>query len=241
MAIDRRSFLAGLAAAAPVLAGEREGSFAEAEVYRAGDAGYHTYRIPSLLATGKGALLAFAEARKNSSKDSGDIDVVVKRSENGGRTWSPQSIVSDGGGSGDITIGNPCPVIDHRTRTILLPFSRNNEDVFVTVSQNDGRTWSTPLDITASVKKPGWTWYATGPGVGIQVHGGRYKGRLIIPCDHREDVDGRQVKVSHVFFSDDHGKSWALGGSAPLHTDECQVAELSRWLADAQHAQLPRR
>jgi sialidase-1 len=62
--------------------------------------------------------------------------------------------------------------------------------------------------------------------VGIQVQHGRYKGRLVIPCDHREQVGGSSVKMSHVFFSDDRGKSWKLGGSAPQHTDECQIAEL---------------
>jgi sialidase-1 len=69
------------------------------------------------------------------------------------------------------------------------------------------------------VKAPDWTWYATGPGIGIQLR----SGRLVIPCDHAEK--GRKANASHVIFSDDHGKSWSLGGSLPPVTDECQAVE----------------
>jgi sialidase-1 len=77
------------------------------------------------------------------------------------------------------------------------------------------------------VKKPTWGWYATGPGVGVQMRGGPHPGRLVVPCDHDEEIAGRRVKFSHVIFSDDHGRSWHLGGTVDLHTDECQVVEPS--------------
>jgi sialidase-1 len=80
--------------------------------------------------------------------------------------------------------------------------------------------------LARDVKPAHWGWYATGPGVGIQLQGGAHGGRLIIPCDHGENIDGRRVMLSHVFFSDDHGSSWRLGGTVDRHTDECQLAEL---------------
>jgi sialidase-1 len=107
-----------------------------------------------------------------------------------------------------------------------MPFCRDNDDVLVTSSEDGGKTWSSPREITQNVKLDGWGWYATGPGVGIQLTRGKYRGRMVIPCDHREKKDGESVQISHVFYSDDHGGSWKLGGSVADHTDECQVVEL---------------
>ena len=89
-----------------------------------------------------------------------------------------------------------------------------------------GLTWVTPKEITSSVKEPGWTWYATGPCTGIQIQEGKYKGRLIIPCDHIEA--GTKKYYSHVIYSDDHGESWLLGGRTPVdQVNECQAVELA--------------
>ncbi len=152
----------------------------------------------------------------------------MRRSGDGGRTWGPTMLVHEEGGTNPITIGNPCAVVNATTGIIWLAFCRNNEDVLVTSSRDDGRTWATPRTITGSVKKPGWTWYATGPGVGVQIARGPHAGRLVIPCDHRELADGKPVMFSHVFFSDDHGRTWTLGGTVDQHTDECQVVELAK-------------
>ena len=197
------------------------------DVFVAGEGGYHTYRIPALITSKKGTLLAFCEGRKTGRSDHGDLDLLLRRSTDGGKTWKPLQLVYEEGGTKKTTIGNPCPVIDQNTGRICLPFCRNNDDVLITYSDDDGLTWSAPKSITADVKKPGWGWYATGPGVGIQLTNGKHKGRLIIPCDHREQIDGRGIKLSHVFYSDDGGKSWKLGGSVERHTDECQVVELA--------------
>src|SRR5207248_11662573 len=93
--------------------------------------------------------------------------------------------------------------------------------VWVTRSEDDGLTWAKPVEITKDVKKPGWRWYATGPGVGIQLK----SGRLPIPCDSKSD--GGKVRESHVILSDDGGRSWKLGGVVGPGCNECQAVELS--------------
>lgn len=230
--LERCGLSSGLLLAAAALlahcAAARRGAAAEGpyqtDVFLSGKDGYHTFRIPALIVTPKGTLLAFCEGRKGGRSDHGDIDLVLRRSRDGGTTWGPLELVHEEGGTRKITIGNPCPVVDQSTGTLWLSFCRNNNDVFVTHSTDDGRTWAKPRKITKDVKKPGWTWYATGPGVGIQLERGPHKGRLLIPCDHREKRTGGTM-YSHVFFSDDHGTTWRLGGMLAKHTDECQVVE----------------
>ena len=193
------------------------------DVFTSGTDGYHTYRIPALLTAPGGSLLAFCEGRRNSRADHGDIDLLVKRSEDRGRTWSEQAVVYCE--AGEVTIGNPCPVVDAETGTIWMLFCRNNVDVLLTRSTDDGLTWSDPVDITKDVKKGAWTWYATGPGVGVQLSRGPRRGRLLIPCDHRnpEAYDCG----SHSVYSDDGGASWRLGGAVRPGANECQFGELA--------------
>ncbi|MFC1759310.1 sulfatase-like hydrolase/transferase, partial [Planctomycetota bacterium] len=198
----------------------------QTNVFVSGSEGYHTFRIPSLLTTPRGTLLATCEGRKNSRSDHGNLDLVLKRSTDLGKTWSDLNLIHEEGGNENVTIGNPCPVVDQETNTIWMPFCRNNEDVFVTHSNDDGVTWSIPIEITSDVKEAKWGWYATGPGVGIQMTRGKFNGRLVIPCDHREKRNNKWIKMSHVFYSDDHGETWKLGGTVGDHTDECQVVEL---------------
>lgn len=207
-------------------------------VWESGESGIHTYRIPALIVAANGDLLAFAEARHASSSDTGDIDLVMKRSSDGGRSWSDAQLIWDDGPN---TCGNPCPVVDAETGHILLLATHNlghdheseiiqqtsegTRTVWVLRSEDHGRTWSAPEDITASTKLPDWTWYATGPGAGIQMTRGAHAGRLVIPCDHIEA--GTKHYYSHVIYSDDGGRSWALGGSTPEHqVNECEVVEL---------------
>src|SRR5689334_18172966 len=101
----------------------------ETVVFQAGEDGYHTYRIPALIATAKGTLLAVCEGRKTARGDAGDIDMLLKRSTDGGKTWSKQQLVHEEGGDQKITIGNPCPVVDHETGMVWLPLTRNNDAV----------------------------------------------------------------------------------------------------------------
>ena len=196
------------------------------DVFIAGEDGYHTYRIPALIVAGAGTLAAFCEGRRNSRSDHGDIDLLLKRSTDGGRTWSPPQIVH--AEPGEVTIGNPCPVVDRDSAAICLAFTRDADAVFVTHSRDDGVTWSEPVDITPAVKRPDWGWYATGPGNGIQLRGAAYRGRLVIPCDHRvTHIDDRELNTrSHVIYSDDGGRSWQAGQAAGAMMNECAVVEL---------------
>lgn len=215
----------------------RQTDLRQTEVYVAGQDGYHTYRIPSVILTTKGTLLAFAEARREGAADAGDIDLVVKRSRDGGVTWSAMQVIGDNGPN---TFGNPCPVIDRKTgriwllttqnlgtdreKDILAGTSRGTRTVWVMHSDDDGVMWSTPIEITRDVKRAEWTWYATGPGVGIQTRGGR----LVIPGNHAEPGgDGAPVHRSHIVYSDDSGRTWTLGASADAGTNESQVVELA--------------
>jgi len=227
----RRTFLT-LAAAGCMEA--RTPRIERAVVFRSGEGGYHTYRIPALIQTKKGSLLAFCEGRRNSRSDTGDIDIVLRRSRDKGRTWSPMTVVAD---HGPDTIGNPCPVVERTTGRILLLLTGNpgnmNESqimerepggtrtVWISASDDDGLTWSRPREITSEAKLPEWTWYATGPGNGIQLR----TGRLVIPCDH--DEFPARTHHSHVIYSDDRGATWRLGGSTSPGTDESAVAELA--------------
>lgn len=220
-------------------------------VWTSGEGDYHTYRIPAVIRTQEGSLLAFCEGRVSGRGDAGNIDLLLKRSDDGGKTWGDQSVLWN---DTENTCGNPCPVVDESTGTIWLLLTHNlgsdTEDkikrrsaqstrtVWVCSSTDDGRTWTEPKNITSTTKDPLWGWYATGPGVGIQVRRGPHAGRLIIPCDHSYDnersgnkQDGKAgenpwLYGSHVIFSDDHGATWQTGGTIRPHANECQMVEL---------------
>ena len=209
------------------------------DLWRSGEGGYDTYRIPSLIKTKSGTLVAFCEGRKAGRGDSGNIDLLMRRSIDNGKTWSPTQVIWDNEGN---TCGNPCPVVDQETGAILLLATHNlgidherqiidrtskgTRTVWLLKSTDDGKTWSEPKEITRQAKKPDWTWYATGPGAGIQIQHGPHKGRLVIPCDHIEAETKHYY--SHVIYSDNHGDTWHLGGATPEHqVNECEVVELA--------------
>ncbi|WP_263164275.1 sialidase family protein [Streptomyces sp. SCSIO ZS0520] len=226
--------LPGTAAAAPGAAAAKAAGLEQQVLFKASqDPGYACYRIPAVVRTNKGTLLAFAEARTHDCSDAGDIDLVVKRSEDGGRTWSALSVVDEGAGDSH---GNPAPVVDRRTGRILLAQTWNtgkpgggNCDVpcdrtpHLQHSDDDGRTWSTPRDLSSEILPKEWnSWYATGPVHGIQLTRGAHTGRLVIGVN-AESWDGSRVTANHaaLIISDDGGEHWRVGAkdSYPIAAD----------------------
>ena len=181
-----------------------------------GKGGYHTYRIPAAVCTAKGTVLLFCEARKDSSSDFAQTHLLLVSSNDRGRTWSDPRIVWKDDSEPSVTIGNPCPVLDVGTGTVWIGFTRNNQRAFVTKSTDDGRTWATPTEITEAVKPKNWKRYWTGPGHGLQLARGPTAGRLIFPSYHIVDEGDRRVMRSHMVYSDDHGRSWQIGGSTAI-------------------------
>ena len=220
--------------------------FEETTLYRAGDNGYHECRIPCLITSNEGTILAFNEARKNTGRDSDQIDIFLRRSVDGGKSFGDVQVVASKEGW---VSGNPAPVQDRDTGTIWMPFCRNMceqpggvrgenlikqgeapREVWITSSNDDGATWAEPVDITKDVKLDNWSWYATGPGHSIQLS----SGRLLVACDHCEMVN-RDPKTdpdfSHVIYSDDHGESWHIGGiTDPFANESTAIETVDGWV-----------
>jgi sialidase-1 len=202
--------------------------------YVSGEGGYDTYRIPAAVTTRRGTVLAFAEGRHNSPSDTGHIDVVLRRSDDGGCTWGPLRVVAAGDGD---TRGNPAPVVDPRTGAIVMVTCYNSgavteaqimrgevtpergRRVFVQRSRDDGLTFSAPREITAEVKRPDWRWYATGPGHAVALTRGPHAGRLVVAANHSgpppagSTDTGAEARYygGHDLYSDDGGESWHIG------------------------------
>lgn len=209
-------------------------------IYNQGTDGFELYRIPAIVKSKSNTLLAFAEARKaRSNGDSGDIDLVVKRSSDNGKTWSKQITIWN---DGQNTCGNPVPIVDDRGRIHLLMTwnfqtdkwgaitngtGEDSRRPYYTYSDDDGITWAQPVEITSSVKKEKWDWYATGPCHGIQIQKGIHKGRLVAPNYFTTWESGKVTSYSHIIYSDDYGKTWKPGEPTPVGgVGECSVAEI---------------
>lgn len=235
-----RLLLALLALAAASLSAAEP---AKVTVFKNGEDGYKIFRIPALIHAANGNLLAFCEARAGG--DASEIDLVLKRSLDGGKSWGPLEMVQEsdtfkslfGEKPPEISVGNPCPVVDHfdseHRGRLWLPFTVENHFVFVTHSDDHGRTWAKPRDITNDVKQPGWGWYATGPCHAIQLLQGTHRGRLVVPADHRVSSSGGDKGPCGVqmILSDDHGQTWRLGliddvYDDTLESNETTIAEL---------------
>jgi sialidase-1 len=210
-------------------------------VYRAGADGYASVRIPAVVVTAKGTLLAFAEGRAKHA-DQAQNDIVLRRSSDGGLTWGPLLKVADRGAD---SLNNPCPVIDRRNARIHLHYQSypahihewgkietgvEGENIirsWVQTSDDDGATWSEPRELTAQVKDPARaTSLASGPGFGLLLERSPHAGRLVIPFNQGPRGDW----TVYTAFSDDGGATWTRGQIAPNgpgvnNGNEVQVVE----------------
>ena len=152
------------------------------------------YRIPALIVLPGDITLAFCESRWDSMADWGNIDIVMKRSMDGGDTWGNLQILQN---RGEHTVHNPCPLFDNDTNTLFLPFCVDYKSVFIMNSTDLGISWSEPRELTQEISAEG-LYCATGPGNGIQMS----SSRLIVPAE---------IGSACVIYSDDHGVTWQKG------------------------------
>jgi sialidase-1 len=200
---------------------------------------YASVRIPALLRTTKGVLIAAAEARDKSADQAGN-DLIVSLSNDGGATWSKPALAYEQGGD---SCNNPCLVQDARSGRVFMFFQtfpagshefgglpagpadpRGTRCLYLS-SDDDGKTWSKPVDVTASVKPQEAVTTASGPGIGIQLRHPAKAGRLVIPFNSQ---DAKRNFVNWTAYSDDGGKSWRRGAEVPqegMQLNEVQVAE----------------
>jgi sialidase-1 len=225
----------GLLAASPVFAA-RPPQFAQVDLWRKGDQGVHTYRIPALIETRKRVLLAVADARHDSARDMpAHISLVMRRSTDQGRTWSPSTTiraVKEGG------VGDSSLLLDRRTGRVWCFFNygppgigfgtatagertgSHTVQVHAMYSDDDGLHWSEPGDLSPQFKDPGWQGMFATSGTHFQTA----KGRYIVPLVMR---DGAGVVHSLDIFSDDAGKTWKAGEPIGSQTDESKAVELT--------------
>jgi sialidase-1 len=198
--------------------------FEKSEVFPPGLNGVARYRIPGIVITPKGTVLAYSEARRNNSSDWGEIEIHLRRSTDAGRTWKDsQHIAHHGtriegnprkkeGGEKEQTVNNPVAIVDQKTGSIVFLYCINYARCYSMSSADDGITWSTPVDITASFEpfraKYDWKVIATGPGHGIQIK----SGRMVVPIWLAYGAVGdHKPSAAATIYSDDHGKTWQAG------------------------------
>jgi sialidase-1 len=212
------------------------------DVFKPGSNGFAHYRIPGLVVTAKGTILAYCEARKNDREDWGEIEVHLRRSTDGGRTWGAVQHVAHNaprlegnpkkktGGEHEQTVNNPVAIAD-RDGAVHFLYCVNYAHCFYQRSDDDGLTFTAPVEITRAFASFGQrTAIATGPGHGIQLQ----NGRLLVPIWVGTDEPAKKSKhESATIYSDDRGKTWRAGAIAIpergefIQPNECEVAQLS--------------
>jgi sialidase-1 len=208
--------------------------------------GFRLYRIPGIVVTAKGTVLAYCEARKFTGADRGEIEIHLRRSTDGGRTWSPAKQVAhlgprlprnphmpedkkkkDMGGPNEQTVNNPV-AIAARDGTVHLLYCVEYMRAFHIRSDDDGVTWSAPVEITSAFEqyrsKVDWQVIATGPGHAVELR----SGRLVAPfwMTTYEKVTSLRNGVG-VVYSDDQGRTWQGGELVLPRAGEPNIAELA--------------
>lgn len=201
--------------------------------FSAGADGVHSYRIPAMVTTKQGTLLLVCEARKESWRDKSPTDVAVKRSVDGGQTWSEIQFIT--AQTGTQAYMDPLPIVDMKTGRIFVfstrwnsatPATPTNNQAILMISDDDGVTWTKPEDVSSKVVAAGKDKCIAGfgPGSGLQMRSPLYPDRLIVPT-RQYDV-GTKVSETRTVYSDDHGQTWKCG-NASVPTGEQQIAELA--------------
>jgi sialidase-1 len=226
-------------------------------VFTSGEEGHKSYRIPAIIDLPNGDLLAFAEGRVHGAADFGDVNIVMKRSSDKGKTWSSLQTVVD---YDTLQAGNAAPVVDltdpaYPKGRIFLFYNTGNaheyevrsakgyREVWYITSTDNGQTWSEPVNITTQVHRPNmpaanpaytfredWRAYANTPGHAIQFAEGKYKGRIYVAANHSEGNPKNSAEdyFAHGFYTDDHGKTFKISQTVPESGgNEAMAAELS--------------
>jgi len=213
-------------------------------VFISGSEGYMNFRIPSIIKAPNGNLLAFADGRVNTTADFGNVDIVMKKSTDDGKTWSAIKVIAD---NGDVQASNSAPVVDmtdpaYPNGRIFVFYNTGNmpegdvrngngeRRVWYKTSTDNGETWSIAVDITSQTKLPAWRTYANTPGHAMQFAQGTYKGRIYVAANHNEGApqSGAADYQAHGFYTDDHGASFHLSDNISIKgSNEAIAAELS--------------
>ena len=196
----------------------------QVDVFPAGMNDVALYRIPGMVVTPKGTVLAYCEARKNSRSDWGEIEVHLRRSVDGGKSWQPAHKIAHRGqrfegnprkrqgGEHEQTVNNPVAIVDYQTGNIEFLYCINYARCFSMRSVDDGVTWSHPVEITETFEplrsRYDWKVIATGPGHGVQLR----SGRLVVPIWLAYgNIGDHTPSASATIYSDDHGATWQAG------------------------------
>lgn len=228
----------------------------ETTVFQSGQDGHKIYRIPAIIAAPNGDLLAFCEGRVHGENDFGDINIVQKRSKDGGKTWSTLQTLVD---YDHLQAGNPAPVVDlldprfPAGRIFLFYNTGNNHEnevrkgnglreAWYITSTDNGHTWSAAVNITLQVHRPrqplvnaayhfeeDWRSYANTPGHAVQFKTGKYRGRLFIAANHSagDPQPASTDYQAHGYYSDDHGNTFRISENIPVAgSNEAMAATL---------------
>jgi len=235
-------------------------SFAQSQgipVFVSGEDGHKSYRIPAIIGLPNGELIAFCEGRVGGSDDYGDINIVMKKSKDKGKTWANMQTIVD---YEKLQAGNPAPVVDltdpayPKGRIFLFYNTGNNHEsevrkgkglreVWYKTSVDNGATWSEAVNITLQTHRPrqpevnpaynfneDWRSYANTPGHAMQFQSGKYRGRIYVAANHSAGEPQPRYAEGRAFgyFSDDHGKTFRISNDIQIPGgNEATAAELS--------------
>lgn len=214
-------------------------------VRHAGDDGVAAYRIPGLATSNKGTLLGVYDVRYNNSADLQEyVEIGLSRSTDGGQTWEKMRIPMSFGEHEDLPkaqngVGDPAILVDRKTGTIWIIAAwthgmgngrawwnsqpgmdmHHTAQLMLVKSDDDGKTWSEPINITEQVKDPSWYFLLQGPGRGISMD----DGTLVFASQY---IGSDRIPNAGIIYSKDHGKTWHISSLARTNTTESQVAEI---------------